>query len=373
MERQLQHADALLAEPLHGPRQALLAGHRYRQLVPTGGLRRAGADLGQDSGDVVEAGRVARADGDPLTADHPLEALGSVVGDHPAVVDHADLVGQCVGLVEVLSGEQHGRALGDEVADDVPHVLALGRVQTGGGLVEEDDGRPADQARGQIEPAAHAARVRLGHLAGGVGQVEPGQQLPGADLRLPAAQIQQLADHHQVLGAGEVFVDRGVLAGQADGVANLLRLADDVVPADPGGAGVGLQQGGQDADGGGLAGAVRAQHPEHAALSGSEVDPVQGLGGTEPLLQSGSFDHVHDIMMTSLADITRTRRCHGICGRHTRSLPKLTKATYTITSRYAGSSTVAAHSGNPVTLHADRPPGSGPGRGASPGSASGRR
>ena len=175
--------------------------------------------------DVVEPGRIGRADLDPLTADHPLEAVRGVVGDDPAVVDDADLVGQRVGLVQVLGGQQHGRSLGDEVADDVPHVLALGRVEAGGRLVEEDHRRAADQARGQVEPPAHAAGVGLGHLAGGVGEVEPVQQLRGAGLGLAGAQVEQLADHDQVLGAGEVLVDRGVLAGQADGVADLLRLA----------------------------------------------------------------------------------------------------------------------------------------------------
>ena len=56
-----------------------------------------------------------------------------------------DLVGERVGLLEVLRGEQHGRAVVDELADDVPHVLALGRVEAGGRLVEEDHrraGRP---------------------------------------------------------------------------------------------------------------------------------------------------------------------------------------------------------------------------------------
>jgi hypothetical protein len=41
----------------------------------------------------------------------------------------------------------------------------------------------------------------------------------------------------------------------------------------------------------------------------------------------------------------------GSHGKHTFSLPKLAAGTYTITTRYAGSSTVAARNGNSVTLH----------------------
>jgi hypothetical protein len=53
------------------------------------------------------------------------------------VVDHDDVVGQPLGLVEVLGGEQRGGAVGDELVDDVPHLEAAARVEPGGRLVEE--------------------------------------------------------------------------------------------------------------------------------------------------------------------------------------------------------------------------------------------
>ena len=114
-----------------------------------------------------------------LAADHPLEPFGGVVRDDPAVVDHRDRVGERVGLLQVLGGEQHRRAVGDQRADHVPHVLALGRVEPGGRLVQEDHVGGADQAGGQVEPPAHAAGVGLGLPVRGVGQVEPVEQLGG--------------------------------------------------------------------------------------------------------------------------------------------------------------------------------------------------
>ena len=59
------------------------------------------------------AGSDGRTD-ESLAADHALEPVRGVVGDHAAVVDDGDLVGEGVGLLEVLRGEQHGRALVDE-------------------------------------------------------------------------------------------------------------------------------------------------------------------------------------------------------------------------------------------------------------------
>jgi hypothetical protein len=62
-----------------------------------------------------------------------------------------------------------------------------------------------------------------------------------------------------------VVVDRGVLAGQADAGPYLLWMLADIDPGDAGPAGVGWEQGGQDADEGGLAGAVGAEQAEDAA------------------------------------------------------------------------------------------------------------
>ena len=85
----------------------------------------------------------------------PLEFGWGAFGDDAAVVEYGDLVGELVGLFEILGGEEDGDALGDELADDLPHRAATARVQAGGGLVEEDDPRAADQRHGQVEPAPH--------------------------------------------------------------------------------------------------------------------------------------------------------------------------------------------------------------------------
>jgi hypothetical protein len=130
----------------------------------------------------------------------------------------------------------------------------------------------------------------------------------GADPRLRGRQVEQLPDHHQVLGAGQILVDRGVLAGEPDGAADQVRLTQHVVTGDPGRTFVGPQQGGQDAYGSGLARAVGAEDTEHGALLGGEVHAGQGLGATETLLQPGSFDDVHGPRVRALADTARTRR-----------------------------------------------------------------
>jgi hypothetical protein len=67
-------------------------------------------------------------------------------------------------------------------------------------------------------------------------------------------------------------------------------LGRDIEPVHAGGALVGLEQGGQDPDDGGLAGAVRAQQREDAAPLDVEVDAAQDLEVLVRLLQVVHLD-----------------------------------------------------------------------------------
>ena len=114
---------------------------------------------------------------------------------------------------------------GDELGDDVPQARPGPWVQTGRGLVEEQHRRAGDQRAGQVEPASHASGVALHRAVARLRQVEALQQLAGALLGALDAQVVEAADHLQVLGAGEVVVDGGVLAGRPDVGAQPARVA----------------------------------------------------------------------------------------------------------------------------------------------------
>src|SRR6266545_2346353 len=85
----------------------------------------------------------------------------------------------------------------------------------------------------------------------------------------------QAADHLDVLPAGEDLVDGGGLARQADAGAHAIGVGADVDARDAGAAGVGLEQGGEHADEGGLAGAVGAEQAVDAAGRDGEAEAVQ--------------------------------------------------------------------------------------------------
>ena len=200
----------------------------------------AGGHAGERRGHPRQVGPGCGHDLDLVAADGALELGGGAGGDGAAAVDDGDPVGELVGLLEVLRGQQHRRPARDQVADRGPDLVPAARVEPGGRLVEEQHLRGQDHARRQVEPAAHAAAVALHALVAGVGEVEPLQQLGRPQLRPAPAEVEEHPEQLEVLPAGEDLVDRGVLAGQADPAPYLLRVPRDVDPGDVRRAAVGL-------------------------------------------------------------------------------------------------------------------------------------
>ena len=243
-------------------------------------------------------GELADDDLDALPADLGLELVRGAPGDGPAVVDHHDVIRQAVSFLQVLGGEQQRRARLHQLDDDVPHVGPAPRVEPGGGLVEEQHRRLGDQRAGKIQTAAHATRVGLHRPVARFPEVEPLQQFPSPLPCQSPAQPVQPAHHVEVFVAGEVLVDCGVLARQADAGPDRARVGADVDPGHLRGPAVGFQQCGQDAHRGRLAGTVGAEQPEHRALGNGEVEAVEGPYFSVGLDQACRPDHVRHPVTT---------------------------------------------------------------------------
>jgi hypothetical protein len=202
-----------------------------------------------------------------------LELLGAPGGDHLAVAENGDPVGELVRLVQLLGGQEDGDAAGHKLADGLPHHAAAARVETGGRLIEEDDARAADQGHRQAEQATHAAGVGRRRLPGRVGQVEPVEQPGGAPPPFGPAQVVQVRHQQQVLLAGEQVVDRGELAGDPDRRPYRRRVPGHVKACEAHLAAVGVHQRRHDLHGGGLAGAVGTQLRERRSAPTSTSMP----------------------------------------------------------------------------------------------------
>ena len=158
-----------------------------------------------------------------------LELVRGALGDHVAVVDHDDPVGEPVGLVEVLRGQQHGRA-GRRRA---PRSSPTGRAGCAG--------RGRWSARRGTAPAGGRRARRRGRAGGACRRSRSWRAARPASVsskrsssssrapaRVLARQVVEPADHLEVLEAGQVLVDRRVLAGEADLGAQRGGVAHDV-------------------------------------------------------------------------------------------------------------------------------------------------
>ena len=109
-------------------------------------------------------------------------------------------------------------------------------------------------------------------------------------LRVRPRQAEQPAEQPEVLGGGQVLVDRGVLPGDADQLPHLVRLPQHVDPEDLRLSGVDPQQGRQHAQHRGLAGPVRAEHTEDLSSAYLQVNAVHRAGVAELLDESRGGD-----------------------------------------------------------------------------------
>ena len=256
------------------------------------GGRAVEAHLRQRGDRRVGVGGLVDRDVEAGAADLGLQLVAGALGDHLAVIDHHDLVAQPVGLVEVLGGEQHGAAGRRAGLDRLPHADPAAGVEPGGGLVQEQHGRPGDERGGEVEPAPHAAGVGLGRPLGGVDELEPLEQLVGALLRRRLPEVVEPPDHLEILEPGQVLVDGRVLAREADLGPQRGGVALHIEPGDPGRSRIGLEQGGEDPHRGGLAGAVGAQQAEHTARAHGEIDAVEGPNRAVRLLEPLDNDRI---------------------------------------------------------------------------------
>jgi len=116
---------------------------------------RAGHDIRQDGLGGVEAGGLGQHHVDPA-AEGILQLVRAAVRGHQPRVDDHDLIGDPVGLLEVLRRQQDRRAVRGQRADGGPDVRPAARVQAGRRLVKEQHRGRHDQARDQVQAPPHA-------------------------------------------------------------------------------------------------------------------------------------------------------------------------------------------------------------------------
>ena len=142
-------------------------------------------------------------------------------------------------------------------------------------LVQKHDRGTSHQGSSDVETSAHAAGVGPDGPVGRIRQVEALEQVVGAGIRKAGVELGEAPGHAEVLAAGQVRVDRRVLAGQPNPAANAVGVFDHVPSQHLGPAAVRGQDRREDAHRGGLPGPVGAQEAQHAPGGRLEVHAVE--------------------------------------------------------------------------------------------------
>jgi hypothetical protein len=131
-------------------------------------------------------------------------------------------------VVDDVRREDHHHVLAD-LGEQVQKTVALLRIEAGGGLVDDDQLRIADQRLGDAEALAHAAGKAGQHLLADAPQIRLMQQgfdrRPAVRGRGDALQDCHVVEHFE---SGDARIDAEVLWQVAQLAPQLLGLGDDV-------------------------------------------------------------------------------------------------------------------------------------------------
>ena len=274
---------------------------------------------------------VADDDVDPVAAELVLELRRRALGDHAAVVDDRDPVGELVGLLEVLGGQQHGRPFVGERPHGAPHLVAPARVQARRRLVEEQDRGGEDKARGEVQPAPHPARVLATGLAPASARPKRSSSSSARAPRARDAEVVQPPEQDEVLPTAEHLVDGGALPDEPDpprtppGRARRRRPRHGARPPSARSSVVRMRTAVV------LPAPFGPEQPAHGPGRHGEIDPGQRLGLAEPLAQSlasttnylrtpyGVYRTRYGVQVTESAAAESRNAASSCCGARRRS------------------------------------------------------
>ena len=177
-----------------------------------------------------------------------------------------------------------------ERADEVADLDDLLRVEADRGLVEDDDGRIADEGLGDADALPVALREVADEAVLDVVDLRNLADLFEVTLAVEPARL-DVVDEVQVFLHRHVDVERRLLGEEADELLRLVRVFEDVDAADLGLAGRGGEVAGEDVHRGGFPRAVGAEESDDLALADREGDIVDGEFGAVVFHEVVDFDH----------------------------------------------------------------------------------
>ena len=211
--------------------------------------------------------------------------------DDLAVRHQRHLVGEPLGLLDVMRGHQDRGPLGPQRVDQGPELGADLRIEADRGLVEQQERRVVGESARQQEAPAHPARQLVDRVV--PASVEPGERQSAVHRGAHVLDPVEPREHGQVVLHGHVHVEVVELRHHAHLGACLLRLTRQLVAEDGDLALVRDGLAGEHSHGRGLAGAVGSEQAEADARGHLEVQPIHGGDRPKALHHPMHFDRGH--------------------------------------------------------------------------------
>ena len=257
-------------------------------------MRRRHAGLGVHFllGDEVEEDFLERR----LAADAAAQFGERAFGDEPAVIDDADAFGHAFGHFENVGGHDDGDALLDLFEQHLLDLPGGAGIEAGQRFVENDELGIVHERAGEGDLLQHALGEAAAALVRVRGEAEPADQFGGAGLRLARIDLPEAGDEFEILVWGQAVVDHRLVGDPGDDRLGLQRILAGVDAEHRDGAGFGLQQAGDHAEDGGLAGAVGAEQRVELAAFDAQLQvfddrAVEALGHPLDLEGEGGVGH----------------------------------------------------------------------------------
>ena len=225
-------------------------------------------------------------------------------------MEEPDAVRDLAGEAHLVGREQHGHALGLQVANRGQHLADQLGVERARDLVEQHRPRPRGEGAGDRHPLLLAAGEPVGRVLLAPGEPEAGEQRPGRLIGLLARDVVALLDPEQdVVDHVQVREEVVGLEHEREPAANrhgLDRRVGDHLPVEEDVAVVDVLQQVDAAQDRGLARAGGADQRHGLVLVNGQVDAVEHLPVAERLGDPGQLEHGGPL--TSRVALPRSQR-----------------------------------------------------------------
>src|SRR5437867_4024053 len=194
---------------------------------------------------------------------------GALSDDLP-LPDDAEALTHLLRDFERMSAHQNRNAVVAHAPEHVFDQPCATRIEADHRLVHRDGARTVQKRGAHHEALLHPMREAFDELVLPASELEQIQHFVNAIHDAIAVETVQPSVEPEELSGGELFVDEWTIGNEAEGALGELGLLRDVMAVDVDASGGGLQQPGDHAQRGGLAGAVRTE--EAMNLAGLHIE-----------------------------------------------------------------------------------------------------